>query len=1007
MKKTFIVLLSLLLVFGVASFALTAAAEETPTYAVGDHIQFGSYPQTQVDETPALRAAAQAATWKSYGYYVGTGDSYDGQMQPSDFMQFADFLSENVKYRAVTFSAYRPGATGDQPGSGEPVQEQNGYEPDTIYYFKYEPLTWRVLDPSSGLVLCEGIIDAQPFQNTVYYDGSEYYQAIGSSVFANNYAHASIRDWLNTDFLATAFTPEQKTVILTTTLNNDAWFEKNAKFNAEATNDKIFLLSHTQATNSAYGFNPDAPYSDEVKQMRGTDYAKCQGLRPLSWQSGLSWWWLRTPHYNQFTCSVTGDGSPFVSAQVNLTREGVVPACCLSLLADNTAQDDYLFSRDADVIGSGACGDNITWTLDANGVLTISGEGVVEPIIPPDAHNESDEYYPWNNTIRDRIAEKYGFHKESDDLPLKAALGLIDLDSYFSDLHAMVNTVIVEEGITGISRNAFYNYMLPDCVVLPASLQTMANTALDTVLTTSLTFCNPDYDFAANPVTVYGFAEEDAPATPQDAFDRFVAAASADTMLRGTKDLASGVYDAAQYAKTEATIAQIQNDPARTEEEKEAALAQLEAETGYSAAFLADTLAEANESFGWNYSSFADISAYLLDVLNEKLGSDFAAAEELFVLSSNGNDLERSPALEAALAPLEAQAEAASQNEYTYERFTFGETPAEGVTPVSWLTVHGYAGSTAETAAAASGVKFAPLCPNDYTHSVVESPAVEPTATTLGYTAGWYCEDCGRYFSGHQVIAPTTAVDCGYCGGEGDGTNLVWVLDNEGLLMIFGEGAMANYTASNPAPWSDYFAAPGASITVVLEEGVASIGTNTFPNTGLNELIVLNKLCDLSALEIRDPAMLRGYLGSTAEAYANRYDKLCVFKPLCEVDYRHTVEVIEGVDSTCKEQGHTPGLHCVECNNDFYGCEALPLENHTWGSWVTTKEATTETEGVRTRTCTVCDAKETQAIEKLTPTDTGDNDNNDDNNNGGFFGWLQRAMKGLVAWFQKLLRFFK
>ena len=261
-----------------------------------------------------------------------------------------------------------------------------------------------------------------------------------------------------------------------------------------------------------------------------------------------------------------------------------------------------------------------------------------------------------------------------------------------------------------------------------------------------------------------------------------------------------------------------------------------------------------------------------------------------------------------------------------------------------------------------------------------------------------------------NAIVRFNTVDWGYCGGEGDGTNLVWTLDNAGTLTISGTGAMANYSDSEPAPWSDCFAAPGASITVVLEEGVTTIGTKAFPNTGLNELIVLNKDCDLSALEIRDPAVLRGYLESTAKDYAEKYDKLSTFKPLCDVDYRHTVEVIEGVDSTCREPGHTPGLRCVECDKYFYGCEALPLENHAWGDWVTTKQPTTETEGVRTRTCTTpgCGATETQTIEKLTPTDNGGNDNNDSNDNGGgFFGWLQQAMKGLVAWFKKLLQFFK
>ena len=61
MKKTISILLSILLLFGTCAFALTAAAKDAQTYAVGDVIQFGTYPQTRVEETPELLAAANAA----------------------------------------------------------------------------------------------------------------------------------------------------------------------------------------------------------------------------------------------------------------------------------------------------------------------------------------------------------------------------------------------------------------------------------------------------------------------------------------------------------------------------------------------------------------------------------------------------------------------------------------------------------------------------------------------------------------------------------------------------------------------------------------------------------------------------------------------------------------------------------------------------------------------------------------------------------------------------------
>lgn len=42
----------------------------------------------------------------------------------------------------------------------------------------------------------------------------------------------------------------------------------------------------------------------------------------------------------------------------------------------------------------------------------------------------------------------------------------------------------------------------------------------------------------------------------------------------------------------------------------------------------------------------------------------------------------------------------------------------------------------------------------------------------------------------------------GYCGGEGDGTNLTWELDSDGLLTISGTGRMKDYNSYSDTPWS-------------------------------------------------------------------------------------------------------------------------------------------------------------------------------------------------------------
>ena len=71
-------------------------------------------------------------------------------------------------------------------------------------------------------------------------------------------------------------------------------------------------------------------------------------------------------------------------------------------------------------------------------------------------------------------------------------------------------------------------------------------------------------------------------------------------------------------------------------------------------------------------------------------------------------------------------------------------------------------------------------------------------------------------------------VASGYCGGEGDGTNLTWTLDGDGLLTISGTGAMAdynNYWGQNLAPWGNYRTTIKG---LILGEGITHIGNNAF-----------------------------------------------------------------------------------------------------------------------------------------------------------------------------------
>lgn len=75
-------------------------------------------------------------------------------------------------------------------------------------------------------------------------------------------------------------------------------------------------------------------------------------------------------------------------------------------------------------------------------------------------------------------------------------------------------------------------------------------------------------------------------------------------------------------------------------------------------------------------------------------------------------------------------------------------------------------------------------------------------------------------------------VASGYCGGEGDGTNLTWTLDSEGVLTISGTGKMKDYSTKNNqgAPWRprrlDSLFSSMKEIKIL--DGVESVGNYAF-----------------------------------------------------------------------------------------------------------------------------------------------------------------------------------
>ncbi|MBQ9945453.1 MAG: leucine-rich repeat domain-containing protein, partial [Clostridia bacterium] len=249
------------------------------------------------------------------------------------------------------------------------------------------------------------------------------------------------------------------------------------------------------------------------------------------------------------------------------------------------------------------------------------------------------------------------------------------------------------------------------------------------------------------------------------------------------------------------------------------------------------------------------------------------------------------------------------------------------------------------------------------------------------------------------------------------GDNAQFTLTRNGTLSITGSGPI-NMREGYVAPWNSYNAiikiiniADGISILgnnsfkncvnvseVVIPESVTSIDNYAFTNcVSLKEITITNPECSIydSADTISDSATIYGYPNSTAQEYAEKYNRTFV-----ALTCQHSNSTfVSSVEATCTEKGYTT-YFCAVCNNTYdadyvdayghcynavvtpptctangyttYTCECgdsyvadeVVAEGHKYVEEVTTP-ATHMKEGVKTFTCSVCSDSYTETIEKI------------------------------------------
>lgn len=195
---------------------------------------------------------------------------------------------------------------------------------DSVYFGDYEQdgntdngkemVEWIVLDQAEGsiLVISKNVLDARAFNDT---SGEVYWE------------NSSLRSWLNGRFPDNAFSKENPSDVLSTTVENTRYPEsEEEEENIEEivpetyeTRDRLFLLSYDELAQ----YYPN----EGDRECIATEYAIENGVRAGA--DGSCSWWLRTPGNDRTEVSYVWNEYGSVASSPQMIMQGIRPAMWL------------------------------------------------------------------------------------------------------------------------------------------------------------------------------------------------------------------------------------------------------------------------------------------------------------------------------------------------------------------------------------------------------------------------------------------------------------------------------------------------------------------------------------------------------------------------------------------------------------------------------------------------------------------------------------------------------
>ena len=229
------------------------------------------------------------------------------------------------------------------------------------------------------------------------------------------------------------------------------------------------------------------------------------------------------------------------------------------------------------------------------------------------------------------------------------------------------------------------------------------------------------------------------------------------------------------------------------------------------------------------------------------------------------------------------------------------------------------------------GQPYGEVDPTNHVGGIESHNAKAATCTEYGYEAYWECKNCGHFFSDEAGTVQITEPVKIAASGHKD--------DNRDHSCDVCEAEVGEHIDVDHDHKCDYGCA------VAIGDHKAGEGKHT---------------CDYCG------AVMSKCSGGTATCKDKAICEICG-KPYGEVDPTNHVgdtEVRDAKAATCTENGYEGDIYCKDCGVKLSSGEPIVAFGHTYKDEVT-KEATTESAGIRTYTCEKCGDSYTEEIAKL------------------------------------------